>query len=67
MTALYTLVLEGLNRQDLDEADWRTISIQDTNLGPRVQALEPSQKDGLLEAGQCSPSPLPRVQRNAGK
>lgn len=53
VTALYTLVLEGLNRQDLDEADWaRTISIPDTNLGPRVQSLDPSQKEGLLASGR---------------
>ena len=53
VTALYTLVLEGLTRQDLDEADWaRTISIPDTNLGPRVQSLDPSQKEGLLASGR---------------
>lgn len=51
--ALYILVIEELNRQNLRQEDWaRTISISDTDLGPRVKQLEPEQKQALLDAGK---------------
>lgn len=53
--ALYTMVIEGLNRQGLSDADWeRTLSISDTGLGPRVRHLKQEQIDALLEAGRVA-------------
>ena len=54
-TALYTMVIEGLNRQSMSEADWnRTVSISDTGIGPRVRQLEPEQIDQLVSAGRLA-------------
>ena len=51
--ALYVLVLEELNRKDLSPEDWkRTVSISDTDLGPRVKSLSKEQKDALLQSGR---------------
>lgn len=53
--SLYVLVMEELNRRDLTTEDWeRTVTIDDTNLGPRVKQLSPEQKEQLLSAGRSA-------------
>jgi NTE family protein len=55
VVALYSLVLEGLNRQALNGNDWnRTISISDTSIGPRVKSLSPEAKSQLLDSGRSA-------------
>ncbi len=51
--AFYYLTKENLNRSQLTEADWqRTISISDSNIGPKVKKLSTAQKRSLIEAGR---------------
>jgi hypothetical protein len=52
MQAFYYLVKETMNRFPLTTDDWnRTISISDTNLGPKVKTLSAEQKKKLMDAG----------------
>ena len=51
--AFYNIVLENLNRQQLDNTDWqRTISISSVDIGPRVKKLSKEQKERLIESGR---------------
>ena len=49
IVALYTMVIENLNRSHLNQQDWyRTVSIRSLDIGPRVKELSDQQKDSLL-------------------
>ena len=51
--AFYTYVLENLNRTHLTPADWkRTISVSSAGIGPKVKALDETQRENLFMAGQ---------------
>jgi NTE family protein len=51
--ALYLMVIENLNRQQLDEEDWtRSVSIDTCGIGPKVKSLSPKEKDALINAGK---------------
>ncbi len=51
--AFYYITKETMNRQLLTEDDWRrTVSISDTNLGPKVKKLKKAQKEQLIAAGR---------------
>lgn len=51
--ALYTMVIENLNRHNLTSADWqRTVSISDGNIGPRIRRLSPDEINRLVENGR---------------
>ncbi len=51
--AFYTLIIEQLNRQQLQKEDWnRTISIPTRGIGPKVKRLSKEQKTLLTEAGK---------------
>jgi NTE family protein len=53
MKSLYYITKENLNRAYLTEADWaRTISISDSDIGPKVKKLSESQKQKLIDAGR---------------
>lgn len=53
VAALYVMVIENLNRQNLRECDWdRTLSIDSSEIGPRVKKLSQDQKDRLIESGK---------------
>ncbi|RYD71724.1 MAG: hypothetical protein EOP53_23155 [Sphingobacteriales bacterium] len=54
VSAFYNIILENLNRQSLDEADWkRTISVSSKDIGPKVKKLSDAQKNILLESGKA--------------
>ncbi|MFN0032526.1 MAG: patatin-like phospholipase family protein [Flavobacteriales bacterium] len=51
--AFYYITKENLNRSMLTEADWhRTVSISDTQLGPKVKRLSDTEKQQLVKAGR---------------
>lgn len=51
--ALYYITKETMNRQQLTEADWqRTISISDSDIGPKVKKLSEKQKEKLISSGR---------------
>jgi NTE family protein len=53
ISALYIMVIENLNRQNLRPCDWeRTLSIDSGEIGPRVKKLSREQKDFLIESGK---------------
>lgn len=53
MIAMYILVIENLNRNQLEGFDWdRTVSIGDADIGPKVKTLSKTQKEALLESGR---------------
>jgi NTE family protein len=55
--ALYVMVIENLNRQKLDNADWaRTVSINTVEIGPRVKKLSDTQKNELISSGRAASS-----------
>lgn len=57
VTALYIMVIENLNRQELRDCDWdRTISIDSSEIGPRVKKLSRDQKDLLIDSGRSGAS-----------
>lgn len=52
MRALYTLVIEQLNRQTLTNDDWsRTVSISDGQVGPRIRKLSTGEVTTLVNNG----------------
>jgi len=51
--ALYNMVIENLNRHNLQAADWkRTVSISDGNIGPRIRRLSADEINRLVENGR---------------
>ncbi len=55
LAAFYTLILENLNRQNLNDGDWqRTISISDGAIGPRIRKLKKQEVDLLIENGRVA-------------
>lgn len=53
MAAFYNIVMENLNRQSLDSADWRrTISISDGKIAPRIRKLSDGEKRVLIDNGR---------------
>ncbi len=53
MKAFYYITKENLNRSQLTEADWqRTVSISDSNIGPKVKKLSAAEKKILIDAGR---------------
>ncbi|MCB9195722.1 MAG: patatin-like phospholipase family protein [Flavobacteriales bacterium] len=50
--ALYNLVIENLNRNNLTESDWnRTISISTCGIGPKVKRLKDEEINSLIQSG----------------
>jgi len=55
LMAVYTIVMENLNRQQLTKADWqRTISISDGNVEPRLRKLSKEEIRVLIENGRTA-------------
>jgi NTE family protein len=53
MTAFMALMIEGLNRPQLNTDDWkRTISIPDGKLGPRIRKLKKEEIELLVKNGR---------------
>jgi NTE family protein len=53
MNALYNMVIENLNRQQLTTEDWqRTISISDGKIGPKIRKLSAEEIGILIENGK---------------
>lgn len=53
MAALYNIVIENLNRQQLTKEDWaRTISISDGKIGPRIRKLSTDEINILINNGR---------------
>jgi NTE family protein len=53
MTALYVMVIENMNRNQLTEADWaRTVSISSMDIGPRIKRMPESQRIKLIDSGR---------------
>lgn len=53
IAALYNMVIENLNRQQLSADDWkRTVSISDGNTGPRIRELSAGEINRLVENGR---------------
>lgn len=53
INAVYNIVIESLNRQQLSREDWaRTISISDGKIGPRIRKLSAEEKNLLIENGK---------------
>jgi len=51
--ALYYITKETMNRQPLTEEDWqRTVSISDSDIGPKVKKLSEKQKQKLISSGR---------------
>ncbi|PKV67024.1 patatin-like phospholipase family protein [Pontibacter ramchanderi] len=54
VAALYTLVLENLNRHELTEADWaRTISVSSVGMSPRIRKMSKEEKNSLVQSGRA--------------
>jgi NTE family protein len=55
MLALYTLVIENLNRPRLTRFDWeRTVSISDGNVPPKIKKLSKEETRLLIENGRTA-------------
>ena len=53
VAALYTLVIENLNRNELSEADWaRTISVSSVGISPRIRKMSKEEKSSLIQSGR---------------
>lgn len=53
MAALYTFVIENLNRHELTEADWdRTISVSSVGISPRIRRMSKEEKNSLIQSGR---------------
>ena len=53
MSALYILIIENLNRNELTDEDWsRTISVSSVGINPRIRKLSKAQKDSLIQSGR---------------
>ncbi|MCP2042773.1 patatin-like phospholipase family protein [Pontibacter sp. HSC-36F09] len=53
IAALYTLVIENLNRNELTEADWaRTISVSSVDISPRIRKMSKEEKNSLIQSGR---------------
>ena len=53
MAALYTFVIENLNRNELTEADWaRTISVSSVGISPRIRRMSKEEKNSLIQSGR---------------
>ena len=52
-SALYILIIENLNRQELTQEDWsRTISVSSVGIGPKIKRLSTEQKKALVNSGR---------------
>ncbi len=52
VTALYIMIIENLNRQNLCSEDWdRTVSIDTMGIGPKVKKLSEDEKKMLIQSG----------------
>lgn len=52
-SALYILIIENLNRNELTEDDWsRTISVSSVGISPRIKKLSKDQKEMLINSGR---------------
>ena len=64
VTAMYRLMLENLNRQNLSEGHWQnTISIDDGSVGSRVRAVSVEEKEVLLHNGRKAVKDFFRLQQ----
>jgi NTE family protein len=55
MNAFYNIIIENLNRPQLNEQDWkRTISVSSVGIGPKIKNLSEEQKNALVESGKKS-------------
>ena len=55
VAAMYILIIENLNRQQLTAKDWaRTISVSSAGIGPKIKKLSIEQKDSLVKSGRKS-------------
>jgi NTE family protein len=53
--ALYTLLLETINRNQLTDDDWkRTVAVSSKGIGPRLRKLSVDEKNLLIESGKTS-------------
>jgi NTE family protein len=53
VAALYTLVIENLNRNELTEEDWaRTISVSSVGISPRIRKMSKDEKNSLVQSGR---------------
>ncbi|MFD2246527.1 patatin-like phospholipase family protein [Pontibacter ruber] len=53
MSALYVIVIENLNRNELTDADWaRTISVSSVGITPRVRKMSKEEKENLMQSGR---------------
>lgn len=53
--ALYVIIIENLNRNQLTKSDWdRTISVSSKKIGPKVKKLSDEEKKLLIESGRES-------------
>ena len=53
VNAFYNIVIENLNRQQLNEDDWkRTVSISDGKIGPKIKRLSDEEKRQLILNGK---------------
>ncbi len=55
VSAMYNIQLEGISRQLLSDADWyRTISIPDNNISPKVHKMHKKQIHALVDNGYAA-------------
>jgi NTE family protein len=55
MGALYTYVIENLNRNTLTSEDWdRTVSISSSTIGPKIRKLSTAEKNMLITNGELA-------------
>lgn len=53
ISAFYNLVIESLNRCDMDDCDWeRTISIDTKGIGPKVRKMSEEERQLLVDSGR---------------
>ncbi|WP_242922014.1 patatin-like phospholipase family protein [Pontibacter liquoris] len=52
-SALYIMIIENLNRQELTQDDWaRTISVSSVGISPKIKRLSKEQKNALVASGR---------------
>ena len=53
LSAFYVMVLENLNRTQLNPADWRrTVSVSSVGISPKIKRLSLAQKIALMRSGE---------------
>ena len=57
VSAFYNLVIESLNRCEMDDCDWdRTISIDTCGIGPKVRKMDEDECQKLIDSGKSAVS-----------